>query len=194
MKLKYESYSFNESTTAMQISTSTVFDSRVRPDKTEQTWQITIGTKFLPTATKVVEEFGKAFEGVNAGVETFVKNNREFVEGLKSAAGYAKTIAEWALKIPGAFYSLGKGIGSVLGTSGDVFSAVTGISPESVLSSMGEDRGTEAFSAGIARQRARGVNLGDQMNQAADGAADAIEQGIKGELEKKNQARLQRVG
>jgi len=41
MKLKYESYSFNESTTAMQISTSTVFDSRGRPDKAEQTWQIT---------------------------------------------------------------------------------------------------------------------------------------------------------
>jgi len=44
MLLKYDTgstYSFNESTTAMQISTQFVFDSRGRADKQEQTWQIT---------------------------------------------------------------------------------------------------------------------------------------------------------
>ena len=55
MILKYVytdgSYSFGEETTAMQISTKYVYDSRGRPDKQEQSWQI----KAMPQATTQAE-------------------------------------------------------------------------------------------------------------------------------------------
>jgi len=148
---------------------------------------VDIGTKFLPTAIKAVEEFGKVMGEVAAGGAEFYSENSEFIEGLKGAVSLLKEMVEWALLVPEWLYKSSK-------FATQLTTAAVGVVADAALGFGAEDRGTEAFSAGIARQRARGVNLGDQMNQAADGAADAIEQGIKGELEKKNQARLQRVG
>jgi len=147
---------------------------------------VEIGTEFLPTAIEVVKEFGTVMRELTTGVGGFISQNPDFVAGLKEVAVIMVKIGVGAAKTLEFLYKVGEFGGTLL-------TGAVGVVADVVEGSGAEQRGVEAFNAGIARQRARGVNLGDQMNQAADGAANAVEQAALEELEKRNQARLQRA-